>query len=65
MTEIHLVMLRYTLDGSPLDESEDYAEMVRFACTDLAHAQLLAEHNEKDKDYPDTEYFVRSHVVVS
>ena len=64
MNEIHLVMLRYTMDGSPLDEAEDYAEMVRFACADLAHAQLLAEHNEKDNHYLDTEYFVRSHVVV-
>ena len=65
MTEIHLVMLRYTLDGSPLDESEDYAEMVRFACADLAHAQLLAKHNEEDNFRLDEEYFVRSHPVVS
>jgi hypothetical protein len=65
MTEIHLVMLRYTMDNSPLDEADDYAEMVRFACADLSHAQLLAEHNEKNNNYLDTEYFVRTHVVVS
>jgi hypothetical protein len=65
MTEIHLVMMRYTMDGSPLDEAEDYAEMVRFACADLANAELLANRLEEDNFKPDEEYFVRSHPVVS
>jgi hypothetical protein len=65
MNEIHLVMLRYTMDASPLDEADDYAEMVRFACADLAHAELLANHNEKDNPQPHTQYFVRSHSVIS
>ena len=65
MTEIHLVMLRYTMDGSPLDEAEDYAEMVRFACADLANAELLANRLKEDNFKSDTEYFVRSHPVVS
>ena len=65
MNEIHLVMLRYTMDNSPLEEADDYAEMVRFVCADLAHAQLLAKHNEENNFKPDEEYFVRSHPVVS
>jgi hypothetical protein len=65
MNEIHLVMLRYTLDASPLDEADDYAEMVRFACADLAHAQLLANRLEEDNFRLDGEYFVRSHTVVA
>ena len=65
MTEIHLVMMRYTMDNSPLDEADDYAEMVRFACADLAHAELLANYNEKDNPQPHTQYFVRSHSVIS
>jgi hypothetical protein len=62
---VHLVMMRYTMDGSPLDEAEDYAEMVRFACADLANAELLANRLEEDNFKPDEEYFVRSHPVVS
>jgi hypothetical protein len=62
---VHLVMLRYTMDGSPLDEAEDYAEMVRFACADLANAELLANRLKEDNFKSDTEYFVRSHPVVS
>ena len=65
MDTIHLVMLRYTMDGSPLDEADDYGEIVRFACADLAHAELLASHNERDNPETDTEYFVRSHSVIS
>jgi hypothetical protein len=62
---VHLVMMRYTMDGSPLDEAEDYAEMVRFACADLANAELLANRLKEDNFKSDTEYFVRSHPVVS
>jgi hypothetical protein len=65
MNEIHLVMLRYTMDASPLDEAEDYAEMVRFACEDLANAQLLANRLEEDNFKLDEEYFVRSHPIVA
>ena len=59
-------MMRYTIDCSPLDDGGEYSEMVRFACADLAHAELLANHLEKDTDAPalDTHYFVRSYPVV-
>ena len=65
MTEIHLVMLRYTMDNSPLDEADDYAEMVRFACADLANAELLANRLEENNFKLDEAYFVRSHSVVA
>ena len=65
MTEIHLVMLRYTMDGSPLEEAEDYGEQVRFACADLANAELIANQMELDNPEIDTQYFVRSHSVIS
>jgi hypothetical protein len=65
MIEVHLVMLRYTLDASPLDEADDYAEMVRFVCADRGNAELLANRLEEDNFKPDEEYFVRSHPVVA
>ena len=64
MNEIHLVMLRYTMDGSPLDESNDYAEQVRFAFADRGNAELVANQMEQDTDAPDTLYFVRSHPIM-
>lgn len=64
MNEIHLVMLRYTMDGSPLDEAEDYGEQVRYACADRGNAELMATQMEKDNPEIDTEYFVRSHPIV-
>ena len=63
MTEIHLVMLRYTIDNSPLDDGGEYAEQVRFAFADRDTAELLANQLEKDTDAPDTLYFVRSHPI--
>jgi hypothetical protein len=65
MIEVHLVMLRYTMDASPLDEADDYAEMVRFVCADRGNAELLANRLEEDNFKPDEEYFVRSHPVVA
>lgn len=64
MNEIHLVMLRYTMDGSPLDESNEYAEQVRFAFADRGNAELVANQMEQDSDAPDTLYFVRSHPIM-
>lgn len=64
MDTIHLVMLRYTMDGSPLDDGGEYAEQVRFACADLANAELLANQMEQDNLLPDTQWFVRSHSIV-
>lgn len=65
MNEIHLVMLRYTMDNSPLDDGGEYAEQVRFAFADRDTAELLANQLEKDTDAPDTLYFVRSHPVLA
>ncbi len=42
MIEIHLVMLRYTMDNSPLDVGGEYAEMVRYAFADRGNAELVA-----------------------
>jgi hypothetical protein len=53
------------MDGSPLEEAEDYGEQVRFACADLANAELIANQMELDNPEIDTQYFVRSHPVVS
>ena len=64
MNEIHLVMLRYTMEGSPLDDGGEYAEQVRFACADLANAELVANQMEQDNPLPDTQWFVRSHSVI-
>ena len=64
MSEIHLVMLRYTIDHSPLGNGSEYAEMVRFACADRGNAELMANQMEQDSDAPDTLYFVRSHYLV-
>ena len=63
MNEVHLVMLRYTMDNSPLDDGGEYAEQVRFAFADLGNAELVAKQMEQDTDAPDTLYFVRSHPV--
>ena len=62
--QVHLVMLRYTMDGSPLGEAEDYAEQVRFIFADLGQAEMLADELEKSYSTPDALYFVRSHSVV-
>jgi hypothetical protein len=64
MIEIHLVMLRYTIDNSPLDDGGEYAEMVRYAFADRGNAELVANQMESDTDAPDTLYFVRSHPVM-
>ena len=64
MNEIHLVMLRYTMDNSPLDDGGEYAEQVRYACADRGNAELVANQMEQDSDAPDTLYFVRSHSIV-
>jgi len=64
MIEIHLVMLRYTMDNSPLDDGGEYAEMVRYAFADRGNAELVANQMESDTDAPDTLYFVRSHPVM-
>jgi len=62
MIEIHLVMLRYTMDNSPLDDGGEYAEMVRYAFADRGNAELVANQMESDTDAPDTLYFVRVRV---
>ena len=64
MNEIHLVMLRYTIDCLPLDEGGEYAESVRFAFADRGNAELVANQMEQDSDAPDTLYFVRSHPIM-
>ena len=64
MNEIHLVMLRYTMDNSPLDDGGEYAEQVRFAFADHGNAKLVANQMEQDSDAPDTLYFVRSHPIM-
>ena len=64
MNEIHLVMLRYTMDNSPLDDGGEYAEQVRFACADLGNAELVAKQMEQDNSEDCTLYFVRSHPVM-
>jgi len=64
MNEVHLVMLRYTMDNSPLDDGGEYAEMVRYAFADRGNAELVANQMESDTDAPDTLYFVRSHPVM-
>jgi len=64
MNEIHLVMLRYTMDNSPLDDGGEYAEQVRFAFADRGNAELVANQMEQDTDAPDTLYFVRSHPIM-
>lgn len=63
MKFVYLVMLRYSLDGSPLDEAEDYAEQVRFIFADEDKAQLLADELESNYGKPDTEYYMKSHGV--
>ena len=65
MNEIHLVMLRYTMDNSPLrGDGGEYAEQVRFAFADRGNAELVANQMEQDTDAPDTLYFVRSHPIM-
>jgi hypothetical protein len=61
---VHLVMLRYTMDGSPLGEAEDYAEQVRFIFADEEKAQLLVDELESNYGKPDAEYYLKSHHVV-
>ena len=63
MDEIHLVMLRYTMDNSPLDEGGEYAEQVRYAFADRGNAELVAKQMEQDNSEDCTLYFVRSHPV--
>lgn len=64
MDTIHLVMLRYTIDFSPLEDGAEQAEQVRYAFEDYASAELTANQMEADNPRPDTEYFVRSHSIV-
>ena len=65
MNEIHLVMLRYTMDNSPLDEGGEYAEQVRFAFADRGNAELVANKMEQDNSEECTLYFVRSHPIIA
>ena len=64
MDTIHLVMMRYTIDCSPLEDGAEQAELVRYAFADYASAELTANQMEADNLRPDTEYFVRSHSIV-
>ena len=64
MNEIHLVMLRYTMDNSPLDDGGEYAEMVRDAFADRGNAELVARQMEQDNSEDCTLYFVRSHPIM-
>ena len=64
MKEIHLVMLRYTMDNSPLDDGGEYAEQVRFAFADRGNAELVAKQMEQDNSEDCTLYFVRSHPIM-
>jgi hypothetical protein len=61
---VHLVMLRYTMDGSPLEEADDWAEQVRFIFADEDKAQLLVDELESNYGKPDAEYYLKSHHVV-
>ena len=63
MDTIHLVMLRYTIDNSPLEDGGEQAELVRYAFADYASAELTANLMEAD-NLANTEYFVRSHSIV-
>ena len=65
MNEIHLVMLRYTMDNSPLDDGGEYAEQIRFAFADRENAQLVADELEGAYGGLDSTYFVATHSVVS
>jgi len=64
MNEVHLVILRYTMDNSPLDDGGEYAEQVRFAFADLGNAELVAKQMEQDNSEDCTLYFVRSHPIM-
>ena len=63
MKFVYLVMLRYTLDGSPLCKADDFAEQVRFIFADADKAQLLVDELESNYGKPDTEYYMKSHGV--
>jgi len=65
MNEVHLVMLRYTMDNSPLDDGGEYAEQVRFAFADRENAELMADELEGAYGGLDSTYFVATHSVVS
>ena len=65
MNEIHLVMLRYTMDNSPLDDGGEYAEQVRFAFADRGNAELMADELDGAYGGLDSTYFVATHSVVS
>ena len=63
MKFVYLVMLRYTLDGSPLCKADDFAEQVRFIFADEDKAQLLADELESNYGKPDAEYYMKPHGV--
>jgi hypothetical protein len=63
--QVHIVMIRYTLDCSPLDEADDYAQYIRGVFSDLEKATLLADELESTYGSEDSTYFVASHNVVS
>jgi len=63
-TPVYLVMKRYTMDNSPLDEAEDYAEQVRFIFADYNQACLMADELEKNYAAPCIDYYVKAHHVV-
>lgn len=63
-SQIHLVMMRYTLDSSPLDEAEDYAEMVRGVFADREKAQIVVDELESTNGAEDVTYFVDTRSVV-
>lgn len=62
--QVHLVMMRYTMDGSPLDEAEYYAEMVRAVFADKDKAQIVADELEGAYGGSDSTYFVDTRSVV-
>lgn len=65
MDEVHLVMMRYTIDNSPLDEATDYAQVVRAVFANRENAQLVADELEGAYGGLDSTYFVATHSVVS
>ena len=65
MNEVHLVMMRYTIDNSPLDEATDYAQVVRAVFANRENAQLVADELEGAYGGLDSTYFVATHSVVS
>lgn len=64
-SQVHLVMMRFTNNTQPLDEAEEYSEMVRYVFADREKAQLMADELEGAYGGSDSCYFVATHSVVS